>query len=267
MFYGAKNLTLKTKDFEMDYITFGRGTKSLVMIPGLGFTGVKGSAILMAVMYRRFAKEYKVYFFDRKADIPEGYSIEEIAYDTACAMKMLGLQGSYVVGVSQGGMIAQRIAEEFPELVAKLVLCVTLARQNDTVNKVINNWIELVKRRDFKAVSIDTIDKIYSDAHARKSRWAAPLFSKIISREDPERFIILAKSCLNFDGYDDLDKIKCPVLVLGGKEDKIVTGEASCKIADKLGCKIYMYDGQSHSLHEERKKDFDNRIYEFFKEK
>ena len=53
------------------------------------------------------------------------------------------------------------------------------------------------------------------------------------------------------------------MLVLGGKEDKIVTGEASEEIAQKLGCEIYMYDNQGHSIHQERKKDFDNRVYEF----
>lgn len=250
----------------MDYITFGGGTKPLVLIPGLSFNRIKGLAFPMAVAYRQFARDYKVYFFDRKSDIPEGYSIDDIARDTARAMKELGLYGSYVVGVSQGGMIAQRIAVEFPELVKKLVLCVTLARQNETVNKVISKWVELVERRDFKAIAIDTIDKIYSDAYAEKIRWAASMFAAIISREDPERFIILAKSCLEFDSYDDLTKIKCPVLVLGGKEDKIVTGEASYEIAEKLECEIYMYEKQSHSIYEEKKKDFDNRIYEFFEE-
>lgn len=265
MFYSAKKYTLKTKDFEMDYVTFGKGEKPLVMIPGLGFTRVRSSVRTLAFMYRRFAKEYTVYFFDRKEQIPEGYTVNDIALDTARAMNELGLKNVYMVGVSQGGMIAQRIAAEFPKLVEKLILCVTLSRQNDTVQKVIGNWIELAKRRDFKAISYDTVDKIYSDEYARKNKWAAPIFAAIISREDIERFIILAKACLTFDGYDDLSKIKCPVLVLGGKEDKIVSGEASYEIAEKLGCEIYMYDNQGHSIHQERKKDFDNRVYEFFK--
>ena len=32
----AKNGHIKTRDFEMDYIRFGNGEKTLVMIPGVG---------------------------------------------------------------------------------------------------------------------------------------------------------------------------------------------------------------------------------------
>ena len=80
-----------------------------------------------------------------------------------------------------------------------------------------------------------------------------------------ERFITLAKACLTCCTYDDLEKIKCPVLVLGGGKDKIVTGEASREIAEKLGCKYYIYDDLSHEAYNEAK-DFNRRIYDFFAE-
>lgn len=62
--------------------------------------------------------------------------------------------------------------------------------------------------------------------------------------------------------YDSLDRINCPVLVIGGRQDKVVTGEASEETAEKLGCDIYMYDGLGHGAYEEAK-DFNRRIYDF----
>jgi pimeloyl-ACP methyl ester carboxylesterase len=59
-----------------------------------------------------------------------------------------------------------------------------------------------------------------------------------------------------------LDKIKCPVLVLGGGRDKVVTGAASEEIAEKLGCGIHMYDSLGHAAYEEAK-DFNQVIYDF----
>jgi pimeloyl-ACP methyl ester carboxylesterase len=54
------------------------------------------------------------------------------------------------------------------------------------------------------------------------------------------------------DTYDLLDHIACPTLVVGGKEDKIVTGQASVEIAEKIpGCELVMYDGLGHGLYEE----------------
>ena len=58
--------------------------------------------------------------------------------------------------------------------------------------------------------------------------------------------------------------MKCPVLVLGGEDDKIVTGEASTEIAEKLGCECYLYPGLGHGAYEEDAKDFNQRVYDFF---
>ena len=89
-----------------------------------------------------------------------------------------------------------------------------------------------------------------------------PIMIKMSKKVDMNRFIILAKSCLTCDTYENLNKIKCPVLVLGGKQDKVVTGEASEEIAEKLGCEIYMYEELGHAVYEEAK-DFNKRIYRF----
>jgi len=79
---------------------------------------------------------------------------------------------------------------------------------------------------------------------------------------DVQRFVILAKSCLTCNTYNALDKIKCPVLVLGGRDDKVVTGAASEEIAEKLGCRIHMYDDLGHAAYEEAK-DFNQIVYDF----
>ena len=67
---------------------------------------------------------------------------------------------------------------------------------------------------------------------------------------------------LDFDCYDRLNEIKCPVLVLGGEQDKITTGEASIEIAEKLNCEIHMYPKYGHAAYEEAK-DFNKRVYDF----
>jgi pimeloyl-ACP methyl ester carboxylesterase len=44
-----------------------------------------------------------------------------------------------------------------------------------------------------------------------------------------------------------------------------VSGEASEEIAEKLGCKLYMYEDMGHAVHEEAK-DFNERVLEFLRE-
>lgn len=73
MFYNAKNRTLKMGNTSMNYITFGSGEKNLIMIPGVGdgLRTMKGLAVPMALLYGKYAKDYTVYLFSRKNQMPE----------------------------------------------------------------------------------------------------------------------------------------------------------------------------------------------------
>lgn len=261
----AKESTLKIHGMQMDYITFGKGKKSLVIIQGLNTRGIKGMAIPLACMYRIFAGEHKVFLFDRRRDIPEGVTVRDLAADTARAMDALGIAGADVFGVSQGGMIAQYLAIDRPDLVKKLVLAVTASRNNATVEAVVHQWIELVERGDMGSFVADMAAKMYSDAYVKRYRPLMPLLTVLQRPKDVQRFVRLAKACLTCNTYPELDKIRCPVLVIGGKRDQVVTGEASREIAEKLGCRSYLYEHLGHALYEEAK-DFNRRIYDFLQE-
>ena len=263
MMYHAKELKLNIQNMSFDYITFGKGSKPLVMIQGLNTRGIKGAALSLAYMYRIFAKDYKVYLFDRRPEVLEGITVRDMALDIAMAMDTLGIKDAYIFGVSQGGMIAQYLAIDRPDLVKKMVLAVTLSRNNETVKKVVSNWIKMTELGNMKELVKDMAEKMYSDAYIRKYRLFMPLLTMLQKPRDVKRFVILSKACFTCNTYELLDKIKCPVLVLGGKKDKVVTKEASEEIAEKLGCKIYMYDNLGHASYEEAK-DFNKRVYDFF---
>ena len=264
MLYNAKELTLTIQDIQMDYITFGNGTKPLIMVQGLNTNGIKGSAVPLAMMYRMFAKEYKVFLFDRRKNLPENVTVKELASDLALAMDALDIKNADVFGVSQGGMLAQYLAIERPDLVNKLVLAVTLSRNNDTVQKVVNEWIRMTEQEDWKNLVADMAEKMYSEEYMKKYKPMLPLLTMMQKPKDIKRFITLAKACLTCDIYEKLDRITCPVLVIGGNKDKVVTGEASEEIAEKLGCEIYMYENLGHAAYEEAG-DFNQKVLGFFR--
>lgn len=264
MLYNAKEQTLSIQDLQMDYITFGNGTKPLLLIQGLNTNGIKGSAVLLAYMYRIFAKDYKVYLFDRRKNLPERITVKELATDLALAMDTLGIKKADVVGVSQGGMIAQYLAIDRPDLVNKMVLAVTLSRNNDAVEHVISDWIHMTEQEDWKRLVKDMAIKMYSDAYMKKYKAMLLLLTMVQKPKDVKRFLTLAIACLTCDTYEELNKIKCPVLVIGGSKDKIVTGKASEEIAKKLGCELYMYEELGHAAYEEAG-DFNRKVYDFLR--
>ena len=265
MAFNAKETDVTLKSGSVHCITFGTGDKDLVMIPGLRLAPIEGGAKAVAWYYRIFAKEYRVVMPDKNSVLKPDVTIRDLAEDTAETMEKLGIRGAYVFGASQGGMIAQELAVNHPELVKKLVLGVTMSRPNETVRKVIGNWVRLAENGDFDAIARDYMTRGYSEKYLRRYGFLLPIAVRTQKYMPKERFIALAKACLTCHTYDELDRIECPVLVLGGGKDGIVSGEASREIAEKLGCRYHIYEDLSHEAYNEAK-DFNQRIYDFFAE-
>lgn len=265
MCYNAKNCSLKIGNTEMSYISFGNGSKALVMIPGLGdaLKTVKGSAVAFSLAYREYAKDYRVYVFSRKDQIQEGYSTREMAKDQVEALKILGISSASIMGISQGGMIAQYIAIDYPEIVDKLILAVTLSKPNETVQRVISSWIAMAELNDYKGIIVDTTEKSYSETRIKKYRMLYPILCRVGKPKDFRRFIIQANACIHHNAYDELDRIKCPTLVIGGDSDKVVGKDSSKEIAEKIiASKLITYSCLGHATYEEAK-DFNSQVLKF----
>ena len=265
MLYDAKNGTLMLGNSGMEYIRFGKGARTLVMLPGLGdgLRTVKGTAKAMAVWYRIFAEDFTVYMFSRKEPMPTGYTTRQMADDVAEAMDLLEIEKADVLGVSMGGMIAQYLAIDHGEKVDKLILAVTSPRPNPILTESVEEWIELAKRGDSAGFMDSNLRRIYSEKYYRQNKWMAPIVGKLTARGPYERFFVMAQACLTHDAYENLHQITAPTLVVGGEQDKALGGDASREIAGKIpNASLKMYEQWGHGLYEEAK-DFNQAILDY----
>ncbi len=261
----AKNIRLHLPTGDLDCIRFGRGAKALVMIPGVGdgLKTVKGMALPFALLYRALARDFTVWVFSRRVTLAPGMTTRDMAEDLALALESLSLEHPAVVGVSQGGMIAQWLAILHPERVGKLVLTVTLSRPNPTVRDVIARWLTMADRGDYRGIMLDTAERSYSEKRIRQARVTYSLLGNLGKPASFDRFRIQAASCVTHDTWEELGRIACPTLVLGGTADRIVTGEASVEMAERIpDCALHMYEGLGHGLYEEAP-DFLERVRSF----
>ncbi len=257
--------TVSTSDVTMDYVVFGSGERAFVILPGLSIHSVMGSAEAIAAAYQSFAEEYTVYVFDRAKNLKEGYTVRDMAEDTAKAMEALHIEDADVFGASQGGMMAQYLAIDHPALAHKLILGSTLSKPNDTFLQVVDTWISLAEARDEEGLLASFADEIYGKATLEAYRDYLITSNLGISEEEYQRFIILASACKTFDCYDALSSIQCPVLVLGSEGDQVVTAEGSREIAEALNCTLYLYDAQyGHGVYDEAP-DYKQRCLDFLK--
>ena len=265
MLWNAKNGQVPIDGSAMSYVSFGRGGKTLVILPGLsdGLATVKGKALLLAPPYQRFFERYTVYMFSRKDALPEDCSIRDMAEDQAKALRSLGVEKAAVMGVSQGGMIAQALAIEYPGLVEKLVLAVTAPRVSALIRENVERWTALAERGDHKNLMIDTAERSYSPAYLKKYRRLYPVLGAVGKPADYSRFLANAGAILSFDVFDELAKISCPTLILAGAEDKIVGVRASCELHEQIPqSELFVYEGLGHAAYEEAE-DFNERVFRF----
>mgnify|MGYP003292598882 CR=1 FL=1 len=254
MALAAKNGTVCFGDGGMEYIRFGTGEKTMVLLPGLGdgLRTMKGTALPMGVMYRKWAEDYTVYSFSRIDPMPTGCTIRDMAHDLAQAMEVLSIRRADVFGVSMGGMIAQWLAIDYPERVDRLILAVTCPEPNPILLESLAEWVALAKAGDHGAFLKSNLRRIYSEGYCRKNLWMVPILGLLTKPKSYERFFIQAQACREHDALARLPGIRARTLVIGGEQDKALGGAASRTIAAAIpGAELKMYQQWGHGLYEE----------------
>ena len=250
----------------VDYVTFGKGDKTLIIITGLSLQRLGDmSNLTIYSLFSRYAREYKVYNFDRRDHIEEGVSIEDMADDLYQSLQELHIDNASIIGISQGGMIAQLFAIKYPQKVKSLVLALTLSRNNTISRETIGGWIEMAEKGDMDKLNKDAMSKSFSSPLLKKLYLINKLFLKSVSKEKRNRFISQAKSILAFDCYKSLDKITCPTLVLGAKKDLVLGVNGARELANGIpNASYYEFSKLGHAAFIESKQ-FNKMILEFLR--
>ncbi len=259
--------TVQVGDFQMNYFRFGSGQKTMVILPGLSVQSVMGFAESVAAEYEVMTNDFTVYVFDRRSELPKVYSVDEMARDTAEAFKALGLCDIYLFGASQGGMMAMRIAVEYPGLVRRLALGSTSPHLKEQQLAAMGQWLDLARQKDGEGLYLAFGEKLYPPEMFARSREMLALAGRTVTDEEFARFAVLADGTNGFDMTGSLHRIACPVLAIGSQDDRVVGPEGTEAIVRVLGGRqdfeTYMYDGFGHAAYDTAP-DYRQRIYDFF---
>ena len=263
--YSAKNATLSINGKTVDYVTFGTGNQPLVIIPGLGdgLQTVKGMAMPFSITYRILADRYKIYVFSRINELRQGYTTRDMAADVAEAMEVLTITSAYVMGISQGGMIAQWLAADFPERVQKLILAVTTAKPSQLARERIEHWQKLSQSGNFKHLMLDIAQHSYTQKSYQKWRLLYNVMGIVGRIKDKQRIDIQSVSCLKHDSLDFLEKINCPTLIIGAEKDDVLGVDGSLELHQHIkDSQLTILPECGHALYEQNK-DFQKRVLVF----
>lgn len=248
----------------MRTLSFGRGEKAMVVVPGLTLGYVTDNASALEAAFAAFTEDYTVYIIDVKEEVPDGYTLRQMGDDLAAAVTSLGLRKVCLYGCSMGGSEALYIAGKYPELVDKLVVAAAACRACETLEDVLGRWIGLAKAGSCRALTSDMGQRIYSPAVYEASQEVFAAMADSLTEELLTRFINTAGTMADLDIREETAAIRCPLLVLGALGDRVMTAETSREIAEVAGAELFLYGEEfPHAVYDEAP-DFRERAKEFF---
>ena len=242
---------ITTDGMSIGFFRFGQGKRPMIIIPGLSIKSILLYKDAIAGAFASYAEDFEVYVFDRREDLPPVYTVSDMADDYIKAFDALGLKGLSLYGASQGGMISLTIAIKRPDLVSAMVIGSSASRQTEESKVLVAEWNRLAREENEDALIEAFASKVYSKAFYEAYKEPIVASVKGITKEEFRRFVILSDKMAEFDVFDSLDQINCPVLVMCGSDDAVLGALPSIEMAAKLACTVKVFDGFGHAVYDE----------------
>jgi pimeloyl-ACP methyl ester carboxylesterase len=204
------------------FVRIGTGAAPLVVLPGLSVTnGAPGrlAAAAYARGFRRLARGRTLYVVHRPHGLADGTTTADLAAEYAA---VLGPElGTFdLMGLSTGGMIAQRLALAHPDAVRRLALVVAGARLAPSGQQICRRWLELAGARRWRELHGDLAAAVVDGpVPQRLARTVLRLTGRAPTDAEAADFVATTSAVLAHDTTADLADLRMPALVVGGALD------------------------------------------------
>ncbi|MDR7076547.1 pimeloyl-ACP methyl ester carboxylesterase [Neobacillus niacini] len=197
------------------YLRLGAG-EPLVFIHGLGAIKEGWSTQF------KFAAQYDLIIPDLRGHgeyITDGeISISNFAQDVITLLRGLGIENAHICGLSMGGMVAQEIYRQAPEMCRSLMLVSTFHYAPKHFGQL------FLKFRKLRAESRPIEEQKNLAARICLYSWTEENFENFYKFYQPNReyYLPSMKACLEVNNICLLSKIKVPTLIIGGQYDTVI---------------------------------------------
>lgn len=174
-----------------------------------------------------------------KSDKPSGsYSFAEHAAEAKALFHHLGVEKLHLVGTSYGSEVAMKIAILYPDIVKSLTIINGVSELDEVLKGFIDNWTILCDLKDGEKFFWGMAPIIYGNSFYVKNLEALKERARAFKNVPDEYFEGQKSLYRTFkdDVYmtNELNKIKCPSLVIAGQDDLLKRVKFSDIIAKEI---------------------------------
>ncbi|MEA1943938.1 MAG: alpha/beta hydrolase, partial [Euryarchaeota archaeon] len=161
----------------------------------------------------------------------DSFRIKDCAGDLAEIFESMNLKKVSIVGVSMGGLVAQRFAIDFPDRVEKLVIVDSFSSIRGWMMRLNCRLALFLTKLFSKVVLIRLINSAYRGEEMQNIR---EYFRKQILAQDTKQIMKVREEVNRFDVHDELRNVRMPTLVLVGDHH----GKMAIKMAEETAKQI-----------------------------
>jgi pimeloyl-ACP methyl ester carboxylesterase len=258
--------TLALADVELYYEVRGEGAP-LLLIGGLAADSQSWLPILplLATRCRVITCDNRGVGRTVPQDVPN--SIKAMADDCVALVRHLGLNSLNVLGYSMGGFIAQDLATRHPDLVDRLVLASTAARNSRRNNDLFMDLSGALEdgadaKSWFRNVFYWIFSASFFDDH-KTVEMALRLAVEYPYPQSADAFRRQVGAIVEFVGVP-LAQLRARTLVLGGTEDLLFPAKVCADFAASLPDAAWIpIEGAAHCVYLEQPQEFAQHVLDF----
>jgi 3-oxoadipate enol-lactonase len=237
-------------DRSLYYERRGSGTPLLLIQGMAAHHALWGEPLLTAL-----ADRFEVLSYDHRGvgdstDTPGDFTIAELAEDAAALLDTLGLESAHVLGISMGGMVAQELVLQRPELVRTLALGCTYAGGAGSTLAAPGplRMLEAMNTGNLDAALRVAYEVNLSPGFTADEAHFEPFKAASLAVRVPVPTVMRqAQAAFGHDTSGRLPAVATPTLVLHGTADQMLTYSNGEQIAALIpGAKLHTFADVGH---------------------
>jgi pimeloyl-ACP methyl ester carboxylesterase len=250
------------------YLDHGTG-EDVTFLHGLG-----GNCHEWDRQIENFSDRFRVIVPDLKghglSDLPMApiYTPFDHASDLVALWDALGIEKSWVVGLSMGGFVALALAVAHPKRLKGIVLTSTSPYVDKDSKEVGERWIQIFQTEGINAYLTRVMKDLFTLDFYLNDREEVERFIESQKHRNLAGIVPSANGNNTFDIRAELSGIRLPTLIVHGLNDRVINPAHARRMRQAIpGAEVRLFTDTGHVVNVERAREFNQTVIEFLSRK